>query len=234
MELELLHPRGGLPAPPGFGIHVAPMATGAAVTEDDEIFARLSRSMRKVLGVEMEASALGALGEAHEVPVVVAKGVSDYGDAFKDDRFRDFAARASAECLIALLRDAADLLHEPPLPGGRAVVRLELSGHGTIVGAPAREDFPLDLIHVLAEEYPDAQDARDLWKRAGGSAGEVENVPRPRDLWQRLWLRSMRGASVRPAALLRAALADLPNNPVLLEYLGRLPSDLDPARGGRE
>lgn len=117
-ELQLLYPK-GLPKPTGFQIHVAPMATGAAVTEDDTIFNRLADSMRKVLAVEMEASALGALGDIHNIPVLVAKGVSDFGDPFKDDRYRQFAARASAECLIALLRKSADLLpgHEAKAAG---------------------------------------------------------------------------------------------------------------------
>lgn len=85
-ELQLLHPR-GLPSPANFQVHVA-IATGAAVTEDAGIFPRLATSMRKVLGVEMEASALGVLGELHGVPALVAKGVSDYGDLFKDDRYQ--------------------------------------------------------------------------------------------------------------------------------------------------
>lgn len=85
-------------------------------------------------------------------------------------------------------------------------------GHTTATVSPA------DLIHALAEEYPDVRDARALWVRAGGKASEVENISRPRDLWQRLWLHSMQGASVRPVALLKAALDDLPNNPVLLHY----------------
>jgi hypothetical protein len=76
-----------------------------------------------------------------------------------------------------------------------------------------------DLIAVLAEEYPDVRDARAVWVRAGGSNGEVENIARPRDLWQALWLRSTRGASVRPAALLRAVLDDLPNNTVIIGEL---------------
>lgn len=108
-KLALLH-RGINPAPPNFKIHVAPMATGAAVSEEGSIFPHLANSMRKVLGIEMEASALGALGAVHDIPVMVVKGVSDYGDSFKDDRYRMFAARAAAECLIALLRNAADLL----------------------------------------------------------------------------------------------------------------------------
>ena len=108
-KLELLYPQ-ELPAPAKFSVHVAPIATGAAVTEDEGVFSRLAQSQRKILGIEMEASAIAALGEVHEIPVVVAKGVSDYGDPFKDNRYRDFAARASAECLIDLLRNTTDLL----------------------------------------------------------------------------------------------------------------------------
>lgn len=221
-ELKLLHPR-GLPAPPAFQVHVAPIATGASVTEDAGIFARLSTSMRKVLGVEMEASALGALGDVHGVPVVVAKGVSDYGDPFKDDRYRHFAARAAAECLIALLRRAADLLPDrdaaattaPEKPGVQPTTP-------TLAMSPLPTNLPRDLIQTLAEEYPDVRDARALWVRAGGKESEVENISRPQDLWQRLWLRSTQGASVRPAALLRAALEDLPNNLVLMQHLKTL------------
>jgi hypothetical protein len=100
------------------------MATGAAVSEDESIFPRLAESMRKVLGIEMEASALGALGNIHNIPVLVAKGVSDYGDSFKDDRYREFAARAAAECLIDLLRNAVDLL--PPSKDNLSTVRTVL------------------------------------------------------------------------------------------------------------
>ncbi len=204
-QLQLLHPD-GLPAPPGFQHHVAPIATGASVTEDEGIFPRLSSSMRKVLGVEMEASALGALGNILGIPVVVAKAASDFGDAFKDDRYRQFAARAAAECLIALLRDAADLI-----PGRE---RTKTTADGL-----SPKELPLELIEVFAEEYPDVGDARSLWERAGGKKSEVEQISRPRDLWQRLWIRSTQGASVRPGTLLKAALVDLPNNAVLLRYL---------------
>jgi nucleoside phosphorylase len=221
-ELELLYPR-RLPPPSAFQVHVAPIATGASVTEDAGIFPRLANSMRTVLGVEMEASALGALGELLDVPVVVAKAVSDYGDTFKDDRYRHFAARASAECLITLLRNSADLL-----PGRTVEASLEPKEVPGEPDVPAPQatwsgiELPRDLILVLAEEYPDVKDARALWMRAGGKAREVESISRPEDLWQRLWIRSTQGASVRPVALLRAALDDLPGNTVLLHYLKML------------
>ncbi|MHB1117798.1 effector-associated domain EAD1-containing protein [Sideroxydans sp.] len=209
-ESFLLHPI-TLPAPPGFGIHVAPMATGAAVLEDEGIFPRLADSMRKVVGIEMEASALGALGEVHGIPVVVAKGVSDYGDPFKDDRYREFAARASAELLITFLRNASDLLPMQNTTTGGATANL--------LSPSSVDNIPTDLINVLAEEYPDVQHARALWQRAGGRASDVENITRPRDLWQRLWLRSVQGASARPEKLLQAALENLPDNAVLHQHL---------------
>lgn len=201
---KLLYPS-GLPAPPAFQTHVAPLATGAEVTEDEGVFSRLSETMRKVLGVEMEASALGALGDTLDIPVLVAKGVSDFGDAWKDDRYRHFAARAAAECLIALLCDSVDLLR----PGADKNGTIDL-------------DLPMDLIHALAEAYPDIQDARALWERAGGLSSEVESIQRPRDLWQRLWKQSRQGARARPADLLRAALKDMPGNEVFARYLKAL------------
>lgn len=209
-KLALLHP-GSLPAPPDFKIHVAPMATGAAVSEDTGIFPRLAKSMRKVLGIEMEASALGALGAVHDIPVVVAKGVSDYGDPFKDDRYREFAARAAAECLIKLLRNAEDLLPQQRTP--------TVLASGSLSSPSVTTSIPSDLINELAEEYPDVQSARALWQRAGGKGSDVENITRPRDLWQRLWQRSMQGAAARPERLLQAALADLPDNAVFCQNL---------------
>jgi nucleoside phosphorylase/tetratricopeptide (TPR) repeat protein len=101
-ELRLVYVD-GLPRPEDFQVHLAPIGTGSQVIEDPNIFERLSSSMRKVLGLEMEASAIGAVGDLKEVPAIVAKGVSDYADE-KDDRFRKFAARASAECLIGFMR----------------------------------------------------------------------------------------------------------------------------------
>lgn len=108
-KLALLHLDGLRDTDP-FKIHTAPLASGADVREEAGLFDRLSESMRKILGIDMEASVLGALAHAQNIPVLVAKGVQDYGDTFKDDRYRTFAARASAECLIALLRNNADLL----------------------------------------------------------------------------------------------------------------------------
>lgn len=94
----------GVPEGNTFRVHIGPIATGSSVIQDATIFDWLGVSMRQVLGLEMEASALGMVGALKGAPVVVAKGVADYADADKDDRFRTFAARASAECLLGFLR----------------------------------------------------------------------------------------------------------------------------------
>lgn len=204
-ELRLFHPNGP-PPPKPFTVHVAPLATGAAVVEDSGIFPRLSESMRKVLGIDMEASALGAAGHFRDIPVIVVKAVSDFGDPFKDDRYRNFAARASAEYLLRLLRMSTDLLPSAPV-------------WSTPVQSHALSGVPLDLIDALADLYPETGQARAVWERAGGKASEVENVSRPQDLWQRLWLRSTRGASVKPAMLLQTVATDSPLNEVIQRHL---------------
>lgn len=98
------HHWSGLPEPPPFKVRVAPIGTGTQVIEDPKIFDRLSAVMRNVLGLEMEAAAIGAVAHLHDRPHVVMKGVMDFADGDKDDHFKEFAARASAECLLAFLR----------------------------------------------------------------------------------------------------------------------------------
>ena len=208
-ELTLLHPK-GLPSPNKFNIHVAPMATGAVVKEDPDIFSKLSGAMRKVLGLDMEASGLAATAEAQDVPVIVAKAVSDFGDTYKDDRYRKFAARASAEALVMLLRSGAHLILSP--------------AKGS-VPHQSLETFPQrDLIAQLAELFPSASEIRALWERAGGKASDIESIQKPRDLWQLLWKRTMQGAAVSPSALLSAALEEYPGNPVINYHLEALPN----------
>lgn len=103
-ELRLLHPD-GRPTQPPFRVRVAPIATGSSVVRDQRIFERLSESMRKVVGLEMEAAAIGAIAHISDIRMLVMKGVMDHADEDKDDGFKSFAARASAECLICFLRE---------------------------------------------------------------------------------------------------------------------------------
>jgi nucleoside phosphorylase len=130
-----------------FGVVVAPMASGSAVVADGTIWPALARmGMRKIAAVEMEAATIATVAREREIPRwLVAKGVMDHADAVKDDRYKRFAARASAEVLFALLDTLAPALRRPPAatspaPGGSFV---HISGdrnvfHGPIAGRDVR------------------------------------------------------------------------------------------------
>lgn len=97
-----------------FKIRFGSIATGAAVVQDPMIFDHLARTagMRKVIGLEMETSAILMHAYTHNIPyAIVMKGVMDYGDEFKGDQMKYFAAKASAECLIAFLRENLPAQH---------------------------------------------------------------------------------------------------------------------------
>ncbi|HEX5751169.1 MAG TPA: tetratricopeptide repeat protein [Archangium sp.] len=97
-----------------FRVHVAPIGSGSGVIEDETYWGFVTDSMRKTLGLEMEAAAVGALAHALQpnrgrpLHALVMKGVMDLGNEGRDDLFKDFAARASAECLLAFLRSHLD------------------------------------------------------------------------------------------------------------------------------
>jgi nucleoside phosphorylase/tetratricopeptide (TPR) repeat protein len=89
-------------------LHVAPIGSGTRVIEDERIWSFVSQGMRKALGIEMEAAAIGELAHRqrqHKLDWVVMKGVMDFADHGRDDHFKEFAARASAECLLWFLRE---------------------------------------------------------------------------------------------------------------------------------
>ncbi|MEU7750189.1 hypothetical protein [Micromonospora sp. NPDC049171] len=87
-----------------FEVAAGPMASGGAVMADPETWNRLEVNQRKILALDMEAATIATVAHERQVPHwLVAKGVMDHADLDKDDRFKAFAARASAEVLFALL-----------------------------------------------------------------------------------------------------------------------------------
>jgi len=88
-----------------YHVHVGPIGSGNAVIADGAIWNRLATNlgMRKTLAVEMEAASVGQVAHERSLPFVVAKGVMDHADQSKDDRFKAFAAKASAQVLLRLL-----------------------------------------------------------------------------------------------------------------------------------
>jgi nucleoside phosphorylase len=97
-----------------FQVRVGPIASGTAVVADGEAWQRLTDlGVRSTLGLDMEAAMIAAT--AHRLGVAnwaVVKGVMDHANLRKDDRFKHFAATASAQVLWRLL--AERLAGRPP------------------------------------------------------------------------------------------------------------------------
>ncbi|MGN9906040.1 5'-methylthioadenosine/S-adenosylhomocysteine nucleosidase family protein [Phytohabitans sp. LJ34] len=91
-----------------FRVLAAPMASGNAVVADPDVWGRLrAMGMRNVTAVEMEAATIATIAHDRGLDWFVAKGVIDHADTRKDDRYRQFAARASAQVVFALLERLA-------------------------------------------------------------------------------------------------------------------------------
>jgi tetratricopeptide (TPR) repeat protein/nucleoside phosphorylase len=98
----------GLPEP-RFRVHIGPIATIDVVMRSESIFNELSARDHRVLGLEMEAAAIVAFAHLRRLEyTLVVKGVMDFADREKHDNFKPFAARASAECLLAFLRESLE------------------------------------------------------------------------------------------------------------------------------
>jgi nucleoside phosphorylase len=166
-----------------FAVHAGPMASGSAVIQDPEIWMRLKQmGNRKILALEMEAATIGTVATARQVPHwLVAKGVMDRADFEKDDRFKAFAARASAEVLYALLGQVLSPAFQPqdttgprgPEPAGRA--------RGTFSGATKLE--------VIRRLHYDWQDLADLFGVPPFERARFGRGDEPRALWEWLEIR---------------------------------------------
>ncbi|MEV7624095.1 hypothetical protein [Actinoplanes sp. NPDC089786] len=191
-----------------FAVRPGPMASGSAVIEDPEIWTRLKRmGVRKVLALEMEAATIATVAHQRAVPHwLVAKGVMDNANLDKDDRFKEFAARASAEVLYALLRSLID-----PRPRSPRHTR-EGAAAGAIPGAVK--------VEVLQQLHFDWQDLADLvgvpvFQRARFAPGQE-----PRGVWE--WLEARGRLAELPAALDLVGRADLGDR---LRDAGQLSAD---------
>jgi tetratricopeptide (TPR) repeat protein/nucleoside phosphorylase len=85
--------------------HVVVMASSMAVRADNPFPAWTAQHHRKTVGIDMEAAAFyTALDDFPLMHGLAVKGVSDYGDNTKADRYRDYARRASAVYLLHFIQ----------------------------------------------------------------------------------------------------------------------------------
>ena len=97
-----------------FAIRVGPVASGNAVVKDGVTWDMLKGvGQRSAIALEMEAASIGVAGYTRSLSKwIVIKGVMDHADPNKDDRYKPFAARASAEVLLRFLEQTAGSMRE--------------------------------------------------------------------------------------------------------------------------
>jgi nucleoside phosphorylase len=88
-----------------YRVIAGPVASGDVVVKDGLTWDQLgAHGVETVTGLEMEAATVARTARSRDdLPWIVVKGVMDYADPRKDDRFKPFAARASAEVMYRLL-----------------------------------------------------------------------------------------------------------------------------------
>lgn len=74
----------------------ATIGSGEKLLRDPEKFRQLRDLHGKVEVAEMEAAGIFAACTQHKVPSLIVRGISDFGDAKKDNAFHDLASRAAA------------------------------------------------------------------------------------------------------------------------------------------
>ncbi len=156
-----------------FRVLAAPMASGSAVISDPSQWGELkAMGVRKIAAIEMEAATIATIAHARGLPWVVAKGVMDHADTKKDDRYKQFAARASAQVMFALLaqlmsgEDADARYTSGPAEQGSAPAILGRAADSRMhVSEPAPADIASRLDNLTASDpTPDAADRVDTAK----------------------------------------------------------------------
>jgi nucleoside phosphorylase len=215
-EREILH--GTLVTQRPYHIHVGPMGSGNPVVADGLVWGRLaSHGMRKALAVEMEAAAVGQVAHERSLPFVVIKGVMDHADEAKSDRFKRFAARASAEVLLELLRRV--------VTGGASRPTRDEGPSIEPMPAQAEEDVgdvsEERLVEELATVLWDPERARSVALAAGFGPGNIPVMKLARVFWSRIIEDARNGAiQGRARAVADAAAREVPHNAIFRSYRG--------------
>jgi nucleoside phosphorylase len=181
-----------------FKIVVGPMASGNVVVKDGLTWEQLKQlGVRTVVGLEMEAATIA--NTAYRLSVdnwLVAKGVMDYADPRKNDRYKRFAARASAEVLFKLLAQRLATDKAVHTQGQTASLARHVYVIGGVTGAtsyPSLERVELEQVCtdlgsaiaqagaelVVCSPYPDAADVYTVSGYVKSGAGGAVHFHSP-------------------------------------------------------
>jgi nucleoside phosphorylase len=89
--------------------HVGPMASADLVVKDTKKFGEAIEADRRTIGVDMESYAFLRAAKLASVRwAFVAKAVTDFADAKKDDDYREYAKYVATEFAVRLARGLVD------------------------------------------------------------------------------------------------------------------------------
>jgi nucleoside phosphorylase/CheY-like chemotaxis protein len=98
--------------PPGIlSVALGPIASGSAVLADGEVVKEIRTQHQELIGIEMEIYGLYAAAYAASSPqpaFFALKGVCDFADPDKEDRYQQYAAYTSASVMRLLLERYGD------------------------------------------------------------------------------------------------------------------------------
>lgn len=79
---------------------MATVASGEWLIRDPDKFRQLRELHGKIETAEMEGAGVFAACETHNKPVLMVRGISDFGDSTKDNRFHHWAAQTAAAVVV--------------------------------------------------------------------------------------------------------------------------------------
>jgi nucleoside phosphorylase len=185
--------------PDGHGGRVVPRAffgpvlSGEKVLADEAATTGLRKAWTKAIGVEMEGLGTALACYRGGPGFLMAKAVSDFADAAKDDDWHGYAAESAARFTMALLKAA------PPPSAPKRPQAVPVPGPGNFPGT-----VKIEFCRRLASSW---EELADFFEVAPHERARFRHGNEPRDLWQ--WLEARDKLPVIPNALTAIGREDL-------------------------
>ncbi|HRI71740.1 MAG TPA: protein kinase, partial [Polyangium sp.] len=141
----------------------ATIASGEKLLRDAQKLEEIRDLHGKIEAFDMESAGMVEACDRDHVPWLVIRGISDFGDAQKDDRFQDFAARSAAAVLADFLAHGWDL---PPANPHRTSQRLSPT--------PQIPKYGDEHTRILSEQLQDARRRRITLANAGAKTDKLD------------------------------------------------------------
>ncbi len=93
----------------GPSLSLATIGSGEKLIRDSVVWTRLRAIHGRVDVAEMEAAGVAQACQQHSVPFLVIRGIADFGDSKKDDRYHRIASASASAVAVDFVREALSL-----------------------------------------------------------------------------------------------------------------------------